>query len=67
MWERINTLFLYIRENAAFACRSRRDRYLVLNNVIEQRHAIVGLVSGTMAHDLAYQIIKLDAMSNAPT
>ncbi len=59
MWERINTLFLYIRENAAFACRSRRDRYMVLNNVIEQRHAIVGLVSGTMAHDLAYQIIKL--------
>lgn len=59
MWERINSLYLYIRENAAFACRSRRDRYMVLNNVIEQRHAIVGLVSGTMAHDLAYQIIKL--------
>lgn len=59
MWERINSLYLYIRNNAAFACRSRRDRYMVLNNVIEQRHAIIGLVSGTMAHDLAYQIIKL--------
>ena len=59
MWERINSLFLYIQKNAAIACRSRRDRYMVLNNVIEQRHAIVGLVSGTMAHDLAYQIIKL--------
>jgi uncharacterized alpha-E superfamily protein len=59
MWERINSLFLYVRENAAIACRSRRDRYMVLNNIIEQRHAIVGLVSGTMAHDLAYQIIRL--------
>ena len=59
MWERINSLFLYVRENAAIACRSRRDRYMVLNNIIEQRHAIVGLISGTMAHDLAYQIIKL--------
>jgi uncharacterized alpha-E superfamily protein len=59
MWERINSLCLYVRENAAFACRSRRDRYTVLSNVIDQRHAIIGLVSGTMSHDLAYQIIKL--------
>ncbi len=59
MWERINSLFLYVRKNAATACRSRRDRYMVLNSVIEQRHAIVGLFSGTMGHDLAYQIIKL--------
>lgn len=59
MWERINSLYLYVRDNAALACRSRRDRYMVLNNIIEQRHAIVGLVSGTMALDFAYQIIKL--------
>lgn len=59
MWERINSLFLYVRKNAAIACRSRRDRYMVLNSVTEQRHAIVGLFSGTMGHDLAYQIIKL--------
>lgn len=59
MWERINSLYLYVRDNAGLACRSRRDRYMVLNNVIEQRHAIVGLVSGTLAHDFAYQIIKL--------
>jgi uncharacterized alpha-E superfamily protein len=59
MWERINGLFLYVRENAAIACRNRRNRYMALNNVIEQRHAIVGLVSGTMGHDLAYQFIKL--------
>ena len=59
MWERINSLYLYVRKNAAIASRSRRDRYMVLNSVIEQRHAIVGLFSGTMGHDLAYQIIKL--------
>jgi uncharacterized alpha-E superfamily protein len=59
MWERINSLYLYVRDNAAIACRSRRDRYMVLNNIIEQRHAIVGLVAGTMGHDIAYQILKL--------
>lgn len=59
MWERINSQYLYIRENAAIACRSRRDRYIVLNNIIEQRHAIIGLVAGTMAHDIAYQVLKL--------
>jgi uncharacterized alpha-E superfamily protein len=48
-----------VRDNAAIACRSRRDRYIVLNHIIEQRHAIIGLVSGTMMQDLAYQIIKL--------
>lgn len=59
IWERTNSMFLYLRENATVACRSRRNRYMVLGNVIEQRHAIVGLVSGTMGHDLAYHLIKL--------
>lgn len=59
MWERINSLYLYVRENAQAACKSRRERYMVLNEVIQQRHAIVGLFSGTMPHDEAYQLIKL--------
>lgn len=59
MWEKINSLHLYLREHAQVACSNRRERYQVLNFVIEQRHAIVGLVSGTMAHDLPYQIIRL--------
>jgi uncharacterized alpha-E superfamily protein len=59
MWELINSLYLYVRKNATIACRSRRERYMMLNSVIEQRHAIVGLFSGTMAHDLAHQVIKL--------
>jgi len=32
---------------------------MVLNSVIDQRHAIIGLFSGTMAHDLAHQVIRL--------
>lgn len=59
MWERINSLYLYVRDNAENACRSRRDRYMVLNNIIEQRHAIVGLFAGTMAQDIVYHLIKL--------
>jgi len=59
LWERINSLYLYIRENAMLATTNRRVRYLVLNNVIAQRHAIVGLISGVMAHDLPYQFIRL--------
>jgi len=59
IWERTNGMYLYIKENATIACRSRRNRYMVLDTIIEQRHAIVGLISGTMGHDLAYQLIKL--------
>lgn len=59
MWERINTLYMYVRENASIACHKRRERYMVLNNIIGQRHAIIGLMSGAMAQDAAYQLIKL--------
>lgn len=59
MWERINSLYLYVRQNAQTACSSRRERYIILNEIIQQRHAIVGLFSGTMPHDDAYQLIKL--------
>lgn len=59
LWERINSMYLYLRNSASLATTSRRERYIVLNNVIAQRHAIVGLISGVMAHDLAYQFIRL--------
>jgi uncharacterized alpha-E superfamily protein len=59
LWERINSLYLYLRDSAGLATTSRRERYIVLHNVIAQRHAIVGLISGVMAHDLAYQFIRL--------
>ena len=59
MWERINSLHLYMRENAAGACASRRRRYTVLCGLTEQCHAIAGLMGGAMARDLPYQVIKL--------
>jgi uncharacterized alpha-E superfamily protein len=59
MWERINTLYHFVREHAPGACRSRRERYLVLDAIIEKRHAIIGMVAGTMARDTAFHIIRL--------
>ncbi len=59
IWERINGLYLYIRENAERATHSRGDRYEVLNGVIERRQSIIGLLTGSMSHDVAYQFLKL--------
>ena len=59
MWERINTLYLYVKENAPKAVTGRSQRYHVLNTIIEGRQSIVGLLMGSMSHDLAYQFIKL--------
>lgn len=59
IWERINGLYLYIRQNAKKATRGRGERYEVLNGVIERRQSIVGLLMGSMSHDIAYQFLKL--------
>jgi uncharacterized alpha-E superfamily protein len=58
IWERINSLYLYARDNAARANR-RSQRYEVFNGVIERRQSIIGLLIGSMSQDLAYQFIKL--------
>jgi len=59
MWERINSLYLYVKQNAARAVSGRSQRYQVLNTIIEGRQSIVGLLMGSMSHDLAYQFIKV--------
>lgn len=59
IWERINGLYLYIRDNAARATHGRSQRYEVLNGIIERRQSVIGLLMGSMSHDLAYQFIKL--------
>src|SRR5262249_19535223 len=41
-WERINSLYLFIRGNAVRAL-ARSDRYAILNEVIERRQSVVGL------------------------
>jgi uncharacterized alpha-E superfamily protein len=59
IWERINGLYLYVRDNAARATHGRSQRYEVLNGIIERRQSVIGLLMGSMSHDLAYQFIKL--------
>jgi uncharacterized alpha-E superfamily protein len=59
IWERINGLYLYTRENAALATHGRSQRYEVLNGIIERRQSVIGLLVGSMSHDLAYQFLKL--------
>jgi uncharacterized alpha-E superfamily protein len=59
IWERINGLYLYTRDNAARATHGRSQCYEVLNGVIERRQSVIGLLMGSMSHDLAYQFIKL--------
>ena len=59
LWERINGLYLYIQNNLAEASKNRRNKYLFLQNIITQRHAIVGLIACAMEQDLAYHFIKL--------
>jgi len=59
IWERINGLHLYIRDNALRATHGRGQRYQVLNGVIERRQSIIGLLAGSMSHDVAYQFLRL--------
>lgn len=59
IWERINGLYLFTRENAARATHSRSQRYEVLNGIIERRQSVIGLLVGSMSHDLAYQFLQL--------
>lgn len=59
IWERINGLHLYIRDNAFRATHGRSQRYQVLNGVIERRQSIIGLLAGSMSHDVAYQFLRL--------
>ncbi len=59
IWERINGLHLFIQREAATARQGRGPRYTLLNGVIERRQSIIGLLMGSMSHDVAYQFIKL--------
>ncbi|MBE7566209.1 alpha-E domain-containing protein [Acidithiobacillus thiooxidans] len=58
-WERLNTLFLYVRDQAVSGADSRHARYAFLNEVIARRHALVGLLISSMSQDNVYQFIKL--------
>ena len=57
-WERINSLYLYVRDHSD-AALDRPNRYNVLEQIIERRQSVVGMLSENMSHDVAYQFIRL--------
>jgi uncharacterized alpha-E superfamily protein len=59
LWERINSLYLFIRDNAKKARQGRGPRSDLLAGVIGRRESIIGLLTGSMSHDVAYQFAKL--------
>jgi uncharacterized alpha-E superfamily protein len=58
-WERINDMHLYLQRNAPRTTQGRLPRYEVLNEIIERRQSIIGLLMGSMSMDIAYQFIKM--------
>jgi uncharacterized alpha-E superfamily protein len=57
-WERINSLYLYVREHSD-AALERANRYNILEQIIERRQSVVGMLSENMSHGVAYQFIRL--------
>jgi uncharacterized alpha-E superfamily protein len=57
-WERINGLYLFVNNHAPQAVERAR-RYGVLEEIIERRQAVIGLLNDCMSHDIAYQFIAL--------
>jgi uncharacterized alpha-E superfamily protein len=58
-WERINGLYLYVRERAPAAARYQGQRYEVLSHVVDRGQSLAGMLVGCMSHDLAFQFIEL--------
>jgi uncharacterized alpha-E superfamily protein len=57
-WERINALFLFVNGRSSHMMERAR-RYNILEEIIERRQAVIGLLGDCMSHDVAYQFIKL--------
>ncbi len=57
-WERINALYLFVNGRAAHAVERAR-RYNILEEIIERRQSVVGLLADCMSHDVAYYFIRL--------
>ncbi|XOV88720.1 MAG: alpha-E domain-containing protein [Pseudomonadota bacterium] len=57
-WERINELYLYLRNNLDQGVK-RDGRHEFLANVVNRCHQLTGLLSGNMSADTAYNFIKI--------
>ncbi|HET8709795.1 MAG TPA: alpha-E domain-containing protein [Spongiibacteraceae bacterium] len=58
VWEIINTLYLYAREQAPQAT-SKRGRFAFLDEIISQCQKLTGMFSGTMNHDAGYLFLRI--------
>ncbi len=57
-WEWVNEMYLYTKTHLSQAL-DRRKRFDVLTEIIRRRQAVVGLLSGTMSRDEAFQFLRL--------
>jgi uncharacterized alpha-E superfamily protein len=57
-WERINSIYLLVNARSEHAIE-RTHRYKLLDELIERRQSVIGLLSDCMSHDVAFQFIKL--------
>ena len=57
-WERVNSMYLTARHDTVLIGH-RADRQRVLENLIQQRQSVGGLLSDCMSHDVSYQFIRL--------
>ncbi len=57
-WERINALYLFINGRALHAQEQSR-RYNILEEIIERRQSVVGLLADCMSHDVGFQFIRM--------
>jgi len=57
-WERINSMYLLVNSQSELAIERTR-RFSLLDELIERRQSVIGLLSDCMSHDVAFQFIKL--------
>jgi uncharacterized alpha-E superfamily protein len=57
-WERINALYLFVNSRSSQSL-GRAERIRMLDELIERRQAIVGLITDCMSHDVAHNFMAL--------
>lgn len=61
VWEGINSLYLYVKENQNEGI-GKRGRFGYLKHVIEQAHLIFGALDATINHDIGYRFIRFGSI-----
>lgn len=61
VWEGINTLYHYIKENQNEGL-NKRGRFKFLKDIIETKHLIFGALDASITHDDSYKFIRIGAL-----